>query len=149
NHFTLIAYPPDATPYLLVRKEIEWKQPDRVQQEVHLTLPRGVLIRGTITEKPSGKPVVGATIDYEQVQGNNPFFRDDVRPFHDGWGQNHQSGTDGKFQLTILPGPCHLLIKGPEQHYIRMEITNKKLYGVPILPDHRNYLDGLVSLNLK
>src|SRR5262249_32660948 len=127
----------------------DWPKADVIRQEVNLALPRGILVRGTLTEQPSGKPVAGATIDFEPVQGNNQYYRDDIRPFHEGWGQLHVSGADGKFHLAVLPGPSHLLIKGPTQDYIRVEITNKKLYGIPILPDLRNYLDGLVSLNLK
>jgi RNA polymerase sigma factor (sigma-70 family) len=149
NHFTVIAYPPDETPYLLQRKEIDWPKADVIQHEVNLALPRGVLVRGTITEEPSGKPVVGAGVEFEPVQGNNPFYRDDTRPFHEGWREVHLSGQGGKFHITVLPGPGHLLIKAPTQDYVRVEITNKKLYGIPIIPDARNYLDGLVALNLK
>ena len=145
----ITAYPPAGSPYLLVFNGLEWPKANVVKREMHLTLPRGVLVRGIVTETPSGKPVAGARVDCEPNQDNNPFYRDDVRPNFSELRTTSVSGPDGKFELAILPGPSHLLINGPTLDYIHAEITNKQLYTVRIAPNSRNYPDAFLALNLK
>ena len=61
--FTVYASAPDGQPYLGVQKEITWKK-GSVRQTVDFALPRGVLIRGKVTDAASGKPVDGCQILY-------------------------------------------------------------------------------------
>jgi RNA polymerase sigma factor (sigma-70 family) len=149
RYFELTAYPPAGEPYLLMRREINWRQADLVKQEVQLALVRAVLVRGTVIEQSSGKPVAGASVYFEPNRDNNPYFREDVRPFWVG-GENYSlSGKDGTFQLGVLPGPGHLLIRGPTLDYVHVEIGSKQIYGRQINPNWRYYFDGVVPLNLK
>jgi hypothetical protein len=148
SRFELIAYPPPGTAYFPLRRTLNWPAADVIKQKVDLPLPRGILVQGTVTEKPSGKPLAGASIHFTANRDNNPYFRGDVRLFN----TNRApclTGPDGKFEIAILPGPGHLLIDGPTPDYLRTEIGNKKLYGVEVGPNRRNYVDGLLPLNLK
>jgi RNA polymerase sigma factor (sigma-70 family) len=142
--FTVTAYPPAGEPYLAVRKELNWPKADVIKHAIDLALPRGVVVRGTVTEAASGKPVAGGRVEFEPQRNNNPFYRDDVIR-----GQSSTSGPDGRFQLTVLPGPGHLLINGPTLDYLHVETTHRDLYGDSPNINRRYYPDALVPLNLK
>jgi hypothetical protein len=148
-HFMVIALPPAGTPYLLHSKEVRWPKADVAKQEVKLSLPRGILVRGRITEKPSGKPVAGASVSFVQNRVNNPFYRPDASTFWDEAQQIGVSGKDGSFQLPVLPGPGHLLVCGPTPDYVKVETSRKKVEDPRINADRRYYLDAVVPLKLK
>ena len=72
--YNVSAYPPEGEPYLMDHKRIEWPK-GALEQSLELALPRGVLIRGKVTEEGSGKPVPGAMVDFVRrgergAQGN-------------------------------------------------------------------------------
>jgi RNA polymerase sigma factor (sigma-70 family) len=147
--FTILAYPPDGAPYLAVNREIDWTQADALKQEVNLALRRGVVVRGTVTEAPGGKPVGGATVEFEPRFSNNPFFSREILPLIGGRVGTPVTGADGKFETVVLPGPGHLLVNGPTPDYIHAEIVTRKLLGEGVMPNRRHYPDGLVALDLK
>src|SRR5262249_37645661 len=122
NYFMILAYPPVGTPYLLLRKEFTKPKPDVLKKEIQMALPRGVLVRGKVTEVASGKPVAGAAVEFEPNRDNNPYFREDVRPFMQGWGIYGISNAKGEFDIPVLPGPGHLLIAGPTPDYVRVAV---------------------------
>jgi RNA polymerase sigma factor (sigma-70 family) len=143
NYLTVGAYPPAGAPYLQLHKGIEWPRADVVKQKVDLALVRGILVEGTVTEKPSGKPVVGAAVGFHPRIGNNKFYRREHRF------ATALSGPDGHFQAVVQAGPGHLLVNGPTPDFLKTEITSRDLYGLPILDNSRHYFDALVPLNLK
>src|SRR5262249_35727163 len=61
--YDFLAYAPEGQPYLPVRGNVEWPK-GALEQSLDLALPRGVLIRGKVTEKNSGKPVPGASVGF-------------------------------------------------------------------------------------
>ena len=61
--FNVTAFPPQGQPYLIATNRLEWPK-GAIEQSLDLALPRGALIRGTVTEEGSGKPVSGATVDF-------------------------------------------------------------------------------------
>jgi RNA polymerase sigma factor (sigma-70 family) len=148
NHFSLIAYPPAGEPYLLLRREFNWPKTAVVKHTVDFKLVRGVVVRGTVRDT-SGKPIAGAPVEFEPRYDDNPFYRDDVRPLDRGYDPELLSGADGKFAITVLPGPGHLLINGPTLDYLHDEILTKKLYGSGVRPQRRHYADAIVELNSK
>jgi hypothetical protein len=148
-YHTVIALPPPGTPYLLHSKQVRWPKPDVTKVEVQLSLVRGILVRGQITEKPSGKPVAGASVSYVQNRDNNPFYRTDISTSWDEVQQIGVSGKDGTFQLPVLPGSGHLLVCGPTPDYVKVETSLQKVEGLRITADHRYYLDAVVPLQLK
>src|SRR5207248_10787279 len=60
-YLTLHASPPAGTPYLPLRQEIE-RPKAAVMQELQLSLRRGLLLRGQVTEQGTGRPVAGALV---------------------------------------------------------------------------------------
>ena len=72
------------------------------------------MIRGKVTEEGSGKPVAGARISFA------------TRRTADGQlgalNGRAASGSDGSFQIAVLPGPGHLVVLGPSDDYVLREI---------------------------
>jgi RNA polymerase sigma factor (sigma-70 family) len=121
NFFLVSAYAPDGEPYLAVRKRLTWPKA-AVKQQVDFALPRGVLVRGQVTD--GGKPVAKATAQFIPRQVDNPNFRRDVLT---GWENTAVSGADGRFDLCVPPGPGHLLIHAPAPDYVFTEIGERML----------------------
>jgi hypothetical protein len=148
NFIEILAYPPAGKPYVLVRAEVEWNKPDQIRREVNIALRRGVIVCGVVAVAPGGKPVAGASVEFQPRTANNPFFKADVNPFFSDYKEIAVTGADGKFAITVLPGPGHLLINAPTNDYVHREVVTRKLFG-GIGPNRRHYADGLVELNLK
>jgi hypothetical protein len=149
DRYHVVAYPPTGEPYLLLRKRLPRPKTAVVKQQVHLKLPRGVVFRGTVKDAESGKPVVGAHVQFEPLPDGNPFYREDVRTQNRYWDQPLVSGPDGKFAITGLPGPGHLLVNGPTLDYLHSVILTKQLYGKNVGPQRRYYADAIVKLTSK
>jgi hypothetical protein len=106
------AYPPAGQPYLSAHRPIEWPK-GAIEQTVDLALPRGVLIRGKVTEEGSGKPIPGATVALV-ARGEPP------------GGQNlGYTAADGTFQFGAKPSPGYLFIRAPDDDYVLGEIGNR------------------------
>jgi RNA polymerase sigma factor (sigma-70 family) len=143
NRLTVTGYAPDGQPYLIKQQELKWPK-GSVKQAVEVKLPRGVLVRGKVTEAPSGKPVEGASVQFLPRDANNPNRREDIVT---GWQGVVLSGADGSFRMAVLPGPGHLLLRGPTLDYIHEEVGNNVLYnGKP--GGQRYYPDGLIKLDI-
>jgi RNA polymerase sigma factor (sigma-70 family) len=149
TYFMMAAYPPAGEPYLRNWKEVEWPKAGVAKLEVHFKLLRGILVRGTVTDSDTGKPVAGAHIRYVARFDNNPFYRFDVHGRNIGDRPRPTSGADGTFETVVLPGPAHLLVNGPTADYVHTEIRTEKLQGLGFRPQRRNYADGIVELNYK
>src|SRR6266852_5304855 len=63
DSFGITAFALEGEPYLNPIKRLEWPK-GAIQQEIEITLPRGVLVRGVISEAVSGKPVAGAVVEF-------------------------------------------------------------------------------------
>jgi hypothetical protein len=117
RYVSVTAFPPQGQPYLIAVKQLEWPK-GAIEQTLDIALPRGVLIRGKVTETASGKPVQGATVEFTRRAAQ----------------QNRQGGavpvntaSDGSFQLGAEPGPGYLFIKGPSDDFVLEEIGNRML----------------------
>jgi RNA polymerase sigma factor (sigma-70 family) len=123
--------PPDHQPYLPLETTADWPR-GAVRHELNLSLARGVLVRGKVTDAASGKPVAGAVI-------------------YDGarlWLRLVKSGPDGTFRIAVAPGRSPLLVKGPDNDYVALQVTSKELFrDTP--PYYRLYPDALIPLDLK
>jgi RNA polymerase sigma factor (sigma-70 family) len=148
KELTISAYPARGKPYLVLQKTVSWPA-GKDLHEVHFTLPRGVLVRGKIVEKPAGRPVPGATVEYEPRTDDNPHARMETgAPVMAWWLQDARTDQDGTFQVPVLPGPGWLFVKGPSPDYIHTEVSARqmqagKMGGTPYFPD------ALVPLDLK
>ena len=104
--YNVWAYPPDREPYLIDHNRINWPK-GALEQSLELKLPRGVLIRGKVTEE-GGKPITEAAVVFSS--------RGEVR--NPTGGTFAFTASDGSFQLGALPGPGYLSIKGPSEDYM-------------------------------
>jgi RNA polymerase sigma factor (sigma-70 family) len=144
NFFQVSAYAPDGEPYLTVEKRLTWPRA-AVKQQVRLTLPRGVLVRGKVTEGGSDKALAKATVQFIPRRADNPNLRKDVLT---GWENTVVSGDDGRFDICVLPGPGHLLIHGPTPDYVYTEVPEAKLLQGKE-GGRRFYAHAIVPLDLK
>ncbi len=144
--FFLTVYPPDGEPYLIYEKRIDLadgQQPPKIE----IALPRGVLLRGKITEKASGSPVAGAGVKYEEL--SRPYYRPDrTIPDYTPRDVRGVSRADGTYQIAVPPGSGVLFVQGPHNDYIRQTINtwdfNKKATWA-----QRHYAAAYASLDLK
>src|SRR5262249_50816479 len=70
----LRVYRAEGEPYLPVRQPVVWPR-GAVKHAVEVKLPRGVLVRGKVTESPSGRPVAGAGVQFVPREADNPNLR--------------------------------------------------------------------------
>jgi hypothetical protein len=88
-------------------------------------------VRGKLTESESGKPVAGAQVDFVPRRDKNPYYRDDVLTH---LASGVKTASDGTFQMTVLPGPSHLVVQSSTPDFLQREVYY----------DHRtgNFLDA-------
>ncbi|HEX7378076.1 MAG TPA: hypothetical protein VF278_13230 [Pirellulales bacterium] len=144
--FGLIAYPPQDTPYLArqtpLSEAILWKGGEPLKK-VEMTLPRGVLLRGTVVEAGSGAPISGAAVQYHPESSNNRNASDDILT---GWQCMEVTDNEGRFTLAVLPGPGRLLVNGQQGKYVFQEFGGRELdSGKP--GGTRNYVHAVAKLN--
>jgi RNA polymerase sigma factor (sigma-70 family) len=131
GHFRVVSYPgntvvvyafaPAGTPYLGLRKERVWPKA-AVRQQVDLALPKGVLVRGKVTEARSGKPLARVRVEFWPQKADNPHFRADAVT---GWGSAVLSDPDGTFRIAVLPGPGTLLFQSEDRNCIQQVLYHK------------------------
>jgi RNA polymerase sigma factor (sigma-70 family) len=140
---TLEVYPAEGEPYLSIFHRAKWEK-GAVKQEVTITLPRGVVVRGKITEAGSGKPVAGAAVQFWPQDGDNP---DRPKNALTGWSHCELTRQDGTFHMAVFPGAGHLMIQGPTPDYVHKEIGEEIISrGRP--GGSRLYPDAFVKLDL-
>jgi RNA polymerase sigma factor (sigma-70 family) len=126
-------FAPPGEPYWMKMEFVDRWVKGATRRETNVALPRGVLLRGKITEAGTGKPVAGAEIDYKgQVMTHR-------------W----RSGADGSYAF-VLPADAArpLTVNGPSPDYIPQvvgsaELLTGKKGGAPI------YHHAVVPLGLK
>jgi beta-lactamase regulating signal transducer with metallopeptidase domain/protocatechuate 3,4-dioxygenase beta subunit len=122
---------------------------DSVKSRVDFALPKGVLVRGRITEAATGRPVAGAVVYHQAQERNNPYFIKGNPAVFNPDERRVVTAADGTFRLGIMPGPGYLLVKGPTGHYLHEEISGVELYGDLIWPNTRHYPDAYRKLSPK
>ncbi len=151
DSFALAVFPPDGQPYLAWKKGLTFSQSARLEADV--ALDPGVLVRGRVTETPSGKAVAGALVLYRPHWRNNPYHNGkyNFTTYCSDWIQEaHSAVSDpaGAFEIAVPPGPGDLFVIGPTLNYVHVALTIGDLeFGHPSRV--RVYPDGLIPLNLK
>jgi hypothetical protein len=110
---------------------------------VEVKLPRGVLVRGKVTEAGSGRPVAGAGVQYVP-RDDNPNLRPNILT---GWQNVVASGSDGSFQIAVPAGEGHLLVSGPGLDFIH-EVVGSRVLADGKPGGYRVNADGVVKLDL-
>jgi RNA polymerase sigma factor (sigma-70 family) len=119
---TILAVPAAGQPYLRSAHEVA----DPLGLEpvtVDFALKRGVLVKGRVTDKATGKPVL-ANVNYVA-------FADNPRVAQaPGFVTDHylQTAEDGSFQLVAFPGRGLLAARGWNDHY-RMGVGTDRIEG--------------------
>jgi beta-lactamase regulating signal transducer with metallopeptidase domain len=122
---------------------------ESIASRVDFALPKGILVRGRVTEAGTGKPVAGAVVHHEAHERNNPYFIERNPAVFNRDEQKVVTAADGTFRLGIMPGPGYLLVKGPTADYLHDEISSVELAGELIWPNVRHYPDALRKLGPK
>src|SRR5262249_22121131 len=116
--FLVTAFPPEGQPYLIATRALVWPK-GALEQSLDLALPRGVLIRGTVTEEGSGQPVPGATV---------AFFYRAQRQNRENGSRVLDTASDGSFQLGAAPSPGCLYVEGPSDEYV-LQFIGSRMVG--------------------
>jgi hypothetical protein len=139
DHFSVDVFPPEGQPYLPTRVGFAWTK-GAVKRDVDVTLSRGIVIRGKITEEGTGRSLSGASVQYLALKGS--------AENKGGCDAMVASKNDGSFQIIVPPGKGHLLIFGPTPDYILDTIGSNMLYdGEP--GGQRHYAHGIVAYEVK
>jgi RNA polymerase sigma factor (sigma-70 family) len=123
---------PERGPYLRAAKSFKWPQ-GAIRRQVNLALDRGTIIRGKVTESGTENPVAGALVRDSTGLWVNPTV---------------STEADGTFQIAVRPGRGKLIVKGPGNDYVPLDITWGEFEGRKP-SGSRMYPDALVPYDLK
>lgn len=135
------------TPFLAYYKSFEWPANWR-HKTVEMKLPRGILVHGRVVEEGSGRPVPGARVQYRPMSGKNRYGHEGNLLVLWKW-LDACSDADGQFQLPVVPGPGHLLVRGPGHDYVPIEVSERELIDGYKGGGRAHFPDALVPLDLK
>jgi RNA polymerase sigma factor (sigma-70 family) len=138
HHFVQVLAP-EGQPYLNVRTaEFAWPK-GALEHRIDLTLPRGIVIRGRVTEEGSGQPIAGTMLGY--LAGSPA---DALEP----WFGNAWAGPDGSFQLAVSPKSTHLIARGPSEDYV-LQVTSERLIEEGQPGGRRIYAHAFIAYDRK
>lgn len=106
----LTVFPTDKSPYFHYQTTVAGK-PGLTEIAAELKLTLGVLVKGRIVEKDTGKPVAGAGIRYTAL-GDNKFYADLMKGKRGETGMAYNSDADGRFEFVALPGAGIVMAQG-------------------------------------
>jgi RNA polymerase sigma factor (sigma-70 family) len=115
SDFSVNAASPPGQPYLGASKSFEWPK-GAIEHSLDLSLPRGVLIRGKVTEEGSNRPVAGASVVF--------IAHREVTDRREGGGT--KTLVDGRFEFAGLPRPGHLAVQSASPDYVLQEIGDRE-----------------------
>ena len=140
TYFRMRVFPPDGQPYLAREHEFAWAK-GSVKKELDLTMPRGVLIHGKVTEEGTGSPVEAASVQFFPVKPPGDIIH--------GFEAIALSKADGSFDVAVPPGKGHLMVLGPTLDYIPQEITGGNLYASGQPGGIRFYAHDIIAYEFK
>jgi RNA polymerase sigma factor (sigma-70 family) len=102
-------YPADGQPYFTFNSTASGK-PGLAEITADLKLTRGVLVKGKLVEKGTGKPVGGA-VQYTAL-ADNKNYADLMGDRHGEYAKTSGIGRDGRFEMVVLPGAGIITAQG-------------------------------------
>jgi RNA polymerase sigma factor (sigma-70 family) len=100
NDVGVHASPPPGEPYVDTFQGIDFPR-GVVRREIEVKLPRGVLVRGKVTEAGSGKPVAGAYVTHGGLRKTYAV-----------------TSPDGSYRLGVPAGAGRLMVTHPSNEYV-------------------------------
>ena len=94
-----------------------------VRKELDIKLPRGVLVRGKVTEAGTNRPLAGSSIQFIPVRARGG------RGVLSGSQAIVASHGDGSFDIAVPPGKGHLLVFGPTGDYLLDSIGSNRIFN--------------------
>jgi hypothetical protein len=139
DRFSIGARPPEGLPYLLAHKTIDWPK-GAVEQSVNLALPRGVMIRGKITEEVSNRPIANAVLHFapRRAPGSGAGAA----------AAGSTTNADGSFEMAVGSPSGHLSVMAPSTDYVVREISRQEYFGDG-LGNRRLYSHAFLACNPK
>jgi hypothetical protein len=136
----MIADAPDGQPYLRTDKPIVWPK-GAITHSIDVALPRGVMMRGKVTEKGSGRPISAAIVTFHPRRTENERSSPPAsRPV--------ETRADGSFELPVLPRSGYLTVQAPTEDYVLHELDEGLLiFGEPGI--QRVYTHAFVACDPK
>ena len=108
------AFLPTGSPTWASSKSVVWPK-GAITHSIDLALPRGVMMRGKVTEKGSGRPISAAIVMYNPHRtANDGSYPPGSRPV--------ETTADGSFELPVLPRPGYLTVQAPTEDYVLNEL---------------------------
>ncbi len=140
GRFGVRAQSADGAPYLMTFKQGEWPK-GAIEQSADIALPRGVVVRGKITEEGTGRPVAGAVVRVTSApsRGGPP----------PGAGVPAVTGADGTYRVAAPPGPGYLVVQGPDDDYVLREFGGEGDMYVAVAGRRRLYAHAYRAVDLK
>ncbi|HUP79070.1 MAG TPA: carboxypeptidase-like regulatory domain-containing protein, partial [Pirellula sp.] len=125
--FGINAYPPNGSAYHPRQLEnLKWESGD-ASKKIIVRLPQAVLAQGSVIDAKTGKPLSGVSVQYHPDSIHNTMINEDVVT---GWNAIQKSDTDGKFRITVFPGPGTLLFHAAsDSNYILHEMGEREMDG--------------------
>lgn len=153
---TVYVYPATGLPYPAWMEQQPMPE-DLKENPLKVQVPRGVLVQGRVIAEASGKGVIGAGVEYlahfdeqnpKYPRWSNPYVGNNVA-FHIYWAtERHRELTDesGNFQIAVLPGKGHLMVKAPTDEYESQERSRGELFrGKPYMSYY--CMEGLQAID--
>jgi hypothetical protein len=118
THYRAEVFPPEGTPYLAIEQDVSCPK-GTVNKTQDVKLPRGVLLRGKVSERGSGRPVAGASVQWLAARSKAGVI--------EGWQAVVLTKEDGSYQIVVPPGKGHLFVYGPNSDYVLALIGSRML----------------------
>jgi RNA polymerase sigma factor (sigma-70 family) len=109
RNYGLMAKPPKGQLYFQRHVDLQ-DTPGLDPLTADIEMTQGLMVRGKVTDKATGKPVAQAVVDYHPLYGNPKVIKLDGF-----WHPRSETTTapDGSYALTVLPGPGLIGVVGP------------------------------------
>ena len=121
--YGILAHPPKGSGYHPKQlNDLRWDEKE--SKKIVIKLDQGVLAHGTIVDAQTGKPLQNAAVQYIPQSNNKNIIKNVIT----GWQGIQKTDADGKFAITIFPGPGTLVVHADDRHYILQEWGSRQLY---------------------
>jgi RNA polymerase sigma factor (sigma-70 family) len=137
--YRLFLFPKDSAPYPNTSFVVPASTPGTDPIPFDIALKRGVLVRGRVTDKATGRPVKGFVDAY--TFSDNPHAKD-FPGFADGYRSAAHFKEDGRFEVVALPGRGILAVRAYDDLY-RGGVGAEAIKGPRFGPEEDGEFDTL------